>query len=76
MLTKFLAKLIGLGIVLTVLSLVVNRQAAIATMVALFADPALIFMTGVFTLLLGLALVLGHNRWFGGALAVLVTLYG
>jgi hypothetical protein len=76
MLTKFLAKLMGLWIVLAVLSMVANRQATIATLTALFADPALMFVTGVFTLLIGLAVVLGHNRWHGGALPVIVTIYG
>lgn len=76
MLTKFLAKVMGLWIVITVLSLMINREATIATLNALFADPALMFVTGVFTLLIGLAVVVGHNRWSGGALPVLVTLYG
>jgi hypothetical protein len=76
MLTKFLAKLMGLWIVLAVLSMVANRQATIATMNALFADPALVFVTGVFTLVIGLAVVLAHNRWHGGALPVIVTTYG
>ena len=76
MTTKFLAKLMGLWIVLTALGMIFNRQTTIATMNSLFADAPLMWITGVFTLLLGLAVVLTHNRWSGGALSVIVTLYG
>ncbi len=31
---------------------------------------------GLFTLLVGIATVVTHNRWSGGALPVIVTLYG
>jgi hypothetical protein len=65
MLTKFLAKLMGLWIVLTVLGMVVNRGATIAAIDALFADPALMLITGIFTLAIGLAVVIGHNRLSG-----------
>jgi hypothetical protein len=76
MLTKFLAKLMGLWIVLTVLGIVVNSGAMIAAIDALFADPALMLISGIFTLVIGFAVVIGHNRWSGGALPVVVTLYG
>jgi hypothetical protein len=76
MLTKFLAKLMGLWIVLTVLGMVVNKGTTIAAIDALFSDPALMLITGIFTLVIGLAVVVGHNRWSGGALPVVVTLYG
>jgi hypothetical protein len=56
--------------------MIANRQGSIAAMNALFADPALMFVTGVFTLIIGLAVVLAHNRWSGGALPVIVTFYG
>ena len=74
--TTFLAKLLGLWVVLAVLSLALNREASIATLNALFADPALLWVTGAFTTVIGLAIVLVHNRWSGGLLCVLVTLYG
>ncbi|MGC1380224.1 MAG: hypothetical protein WA814_04290 [Candidatus Baltobacteraceae bacterium] len=76
MLTTFLARFMGLWVVVTVMSMVANRAATFATMEALFADPALMWITGVFTLGLGLALVLAHNRWSEGALAAIVTFYG
>jgi hypothetical protein len=55
----------GSWIVLTVLGMVVNRGATIAAIDALFADPALMLITGIFTLAIGLAVVIGHNRWSG-----------
>jgi hypothetical protein len=48
----------------------------IAAIDALFADPALMLISGIFTLVIGFAVVIGHNRWSGGALPVVVTLYG
>ena len=40
------------------------------------ADAPLVLISGVFTLFGGLALVLLHNYWSGGALTVIVTLLG
>ena len=76
MLTKVFAKLLGLWALLVVSALISNRDAAISAINALFADPALMFVTGILTLAIGLAIVILHNRWSGGALAVIVTLYG
>ncbi len=74
--TTFLAKLLGLWVVLAVLSLAFNREASITMLNALFADPALLWVTGAFTTVIGLAIVLVHNRWSGGLLPVIVTIYG
>ncbi len=76
MLTNFLARLLGLWIVIAGMSMVANRPSTVATMSALFADPALMWVTGVFTLGLGLALVIAHNRWSGGPVPIIVTLFG
>ncbi|HZV77787.1 MAG TPA: hypothetical protein VFF63_08535 [Candidatus Babeliales bacterium] len=76
MLTRFLAKLLGLFAVLAALSAIANRDTTIAAMNALLADPAAVYVTGCFVLLIGLAMVIGHNRWSGGAIPVIVTLYG
>lgn len=76
MLTKYLGKLLGFGIVLMVLGLMVNKSAAIDTMTRLFNDSGLMWVTGVFTMLFGLAVVVAHNRWSGGWFPVMVTVYG
>ena len=50
---------------------------AFATIVHAFvADAPLVLIAGVFTLFGGLALVLLHNYWSGGALTVIITLIG
>ena len=40
------------------------------------ADTPLVLIAGVFTLFGGLAIVLLHNYWSGGALTVIITLLG
>src|SRR5208283_1861575 len=39
-------------------------------------NPPVLFLAGVITVFAGLAMVLGHNVWSGGALPVVVTLLG
>jgi hypothetical protein len=39
-------------------------------------DPALMLFAAIVGLALGLAMVVGHNVWSGGALPVVVTLVG
>lgn len=74
--TQYLARLLGLWIVLTELGMVANRQTTIDALNAFFSSPALMWVTGVFTMLVGLAILVVHNRWSGGPAAVIVTLYG
>lgn len=76
MLTKIFAKILGFWIVLAVLGLIIARQSWISALNALFADPALVWVTGVFTVLVGLTIVVLHNRWSGGALPIIVSIYG
>lgn len=40
------------------------------------ADKSLMFTYAIISLALGLAMILGHNVWSGGALPVVVTLVG
>jgi len=74
--TQYLAKVLGLWIVLTELGMVANRQTSIAVLNALFTNPTLMWVIGVFTMLVGLAIVVAHNRWLGSPAAVIITLYG
>src|SRR5579864_7463994 len=74
--TQYLARLLGLWIVLTELGMVANRQTTIDALNAFFASPAIMWVTGVFTMLVGLAIVVVHNRWSGSPATVIVTLYG
>ena len=74
--TTFLSKLLGLYCILIGLSMVTHRQATVETMMTLVHNAAMMFIGGVIALLTGLAMVLGHNVWSGGALPVIVTLVG
>ncbi|HEY6341898.1 MAG TPA: hypothetical protein VIY49_10435 [Bryobacteraceae bacterium] len=39
-------------------------------------NEAMLYIGGIFTMAGGLAIVIGHNRWSGGALPVTITLLG
>jgi hypothetical protein len=74
--TLFLSRLIGLYCILVALSMITRRQATLESVTALLHDPSMIFIVGVITLAAGLAMVLAHNIWSGGARVVIVTLVG
>ena len=74
--TIFLSKLLGLYLVFISLATLAHRQAMFDTIVALMQNPPVLFVTALLGLAAGLAMVLGHNVWSGGALPVVVTLTG
>jgi len=74
--TVFLSRLIGLYCILAALSMVTRKETIIETVTALLHDSPLMFILGVLTLIAGLAMLLAHNVWSGGAPAVIVTLVG
>ena len=74
--TLFLSRLIGLYCILVALSMLTRRQTTVDTVTALLQNPSMMLILSVITLAAGLALVLAHNVWSGGALAVVVTLVG
>lgn len=74
--TKFLSRLLGLYFLLAALSMMAHRQTTVETVAALLRNAPTLFALGIFTLLAGLAMVIGHNVWSGGALAVVVTVVG
>ena len=74
--TLFLSRLIGLYCILVALSMMTRRQATVETVTALLQNPSMMLIVGIITLAAGLAVVLAHNIWSGGALAVVVTLVG
>jgi len=45
-------------------------------MKAIVQEPPLLFIAGLMGVTAGLAIVLAHNVWSGGALPILVTLFG
>jgi hypothetical protein len=74
--TIFLSKLIGMYCIVIALSMMTRRQATVETVTALLQNPSIMLIVGIITLAAGLAMVLAHNIWSGGALVVIVTLVG
>ena len=75
-LTIFLAKVLGLYCIVLALAMMSRKQSAVAAMRALVENPPLLLFVEVIGLVGGLAMVIGHNIWSGGALPVVVTLVG
>ena len=75
-LTIFLAKFLGLYCIVLALALMKRGQDAVITIKALVANPPLLLFVELISLAGGLAIVIGHNVWSGGALPVVVTLVG
>ena len=74
--TRFLSRLLGLYCVVIAVAMLAQRQATIATVGGLLQDRPLMYVLGVLCVFAGLAMVLAHNVWSGGAATVLVTLIG
>src|SRR3974390_1563090 len=75
-LTIFLAKLLGLYCIIVPLAMMTRKQSAIAAVMALIGNPPLLLLVEVLGLAGGLAMIIGHNIWSGGALPVVITLLG
>ena len=74
--TRYLSRLIGLFSILASLSLITHKHATVETMTALVHNSPLLLTFGMVFLTAGLAIVLGHNVWPGGALPVVGTVVG
>lgn len=74
--TAFLAKLIGMSCVLVGIAMGIHKQAYLDMVTALVHDAPVSFVFGFILVAAGLALILGHNVWSGGAVPVIVTLFG
>jgi vacuolar-type H+-ATPase subunit I/STV1 len=74
--TIFLSRLIGLYCIFVALSMMIRRQAMVGTVNGLLQNPPMMLILGVIALAAGLAMVLAHNIWSGGTLAVIVTIIG
>jgi hypothetical protein len=75
-LTVYLGRLLGLFTLITSFWLLTERQTTISTIPALLGNRPLMVVFAIIALAGGLAIVLGHNAWSGGALPILVTLIG
>ena len=74
--TVFLSRLIGLYCILVSFALAAHRQDTVETTTALIHTPPVLFLVGIIALIVGIAMVLGHNIWSGGALPITVTVVG
>jgi hypothetical protein len=74
--TAFLGKLLGLYYIAVSLAMFVHPQATAEIMKGIVENPPLLFIVGLIGLTTGLAIVLAHNVWSGGALPIIVTLVG
>ena len=72
-LTVFLARSIGLFTILLVAGFLVRGVVAIETTTA---DGPVMLSYAIISLAMGVAMVVGHNVWSGGALPVVVTSVG
>jgi hypothetical protein len=75
-LTHFLARLLGLYCIVISITMLSRRQAMLAIVTSCVQNRALLFLAEILGLAAGLAIVLGHNIWSSGLLALIVTLIG
>ena len=74
--TIFLARLLGLFLLALSLALFLRKPELVDVRGALIQNTPLLLVVSMAALLAGLAIVLSHNIWLGGALPVVVTLFG
>jgi uncharacterized membrane protein len=74
--TIFLARLIGLFALVQSAAMFIHKEPMVETATGLVRDRPLLLLLGLLALAAGLAMVLSHNVWSGGALPAVVTLIG
>jgi len=74
--TIFLGRLLGLYLVAISAGMLANRRRTLATLDEMARSGPWMLLSGMVATAAGLAVVLGHNVWSGGALPVVVTLMG
>jgi hypothetical protein len=74
--TIYLSRLLGLFLLVLAAAEVTQRATLAATAMEFANSPALLLISGMVTLVAGLAIVLAHNVWRGGAMPVVVTVLG
>lgn len=76
MTTIFLGKLLGLYLIAISIGMLVGKRRTLATLDEMARSGPWMLFSGMAATSVGLAIVLGHNLWTGGVLAVVVTLFG
>jgi hypothetical protein len=75
-LTLFLGKFLGLTCLVTCAVCMARPKAILEAANSMTGNPGLLLVSGIFTMAAGVATVIGHNIWSGGALPVAVTALG
>jgi hypothetical protein len=75
-LTYFLAQLLGLYLLVVGLLMIFQKKMVLEVINECYANSALMFLAGWVAIFLGLLMVLIHNYWNVGVLALVVTLSG
>jgi hypothetical protein len=74
-LTNYFAEFIGIYIAIMCAVMIVRKQAMLEIMAAFVDQHPLMFILAMLRILIGLGVVIAHNRW-SGALATAVTFMG
>ena len=74
--TAFLGKLLVLYLIAIAVTMFAHAEATVEIMKAIIQDRPLLLVCGLMGVTAGLAIVLAHNVWSGGALPIIVTLFG
>jgi hypothetical protein len=72
--SRFIAALLGPTMALIAVSIVINGGMVAEMVEQISANYAMIFISGIITLPVGLAIVIGHNIWKGWP--VIITVFG
>jgi len=75
-LTLFLGKFLGLVTLMTCLVCMARPRATLDAANAMAENSGELLVAGIFTMAAGVATVIAHNIWSGGALPVAVTVVG
>ena len=73
--TTYLAALFGTYILVVSSAMIFNRELLLVTMIEFIDSTAILFLTGILTLTLGISVVFFHNIWVADW-RILVTLIG
>jgi hypothetical protein len=74
-LTNYLAEFIGIYIAIMCVVMMVRKQAMLEIMATFVDQRPLMFILAMLRILIGLGIVIAHNRW-SGAPAIAVTVIG
>lgn len=74
--TTYLSRFVGLFAVIVALAMITYKQETVEMIAALVSNATALFAVGLIGVAAGLALILAHNVWSGGAVSVIVTLVG